>query len=59
MEGFDSLPLAANHFSMHKYSGPEDSNYKTVLPVLKRYVEEAQNRVAARLNRALPIPAEA
>ena len=51
IDGLQSLPLAANHFNMHKYTGPDDPNYNTVLPELKRMVEEAQVRVNARLNR--------
>lgn len=50
IEGLQSLPLAANHFNMHKYTGPDDTNYNTVLPELRRMVEEAQVRVNARLN---------
>ena len=52
IDGLKSLPLAANHFNMHKYAGPEDPNYNMVLPELKRMVEEAQVRVSARLDRS-------
>ena len=51
IDGLRSLPLAANHFNMHKYFGPDDPNYNAVLPELRRMVEEAQLRVSARLNR--------
>lgn len=51
IDGLRSIPLAANHFNMHKYSGPEDPNYKAVLPEIKKMVGEAQNRVSARLDR--------
>ncbi len=51
IDGLQSLPLAANHFNMHKYAGPDDPNYNAVLPELRRMVEEAQVRVTARLNR--------
>lgn len=51
IDGLRSLPLAANHFNMHKYSGPDDENYNAVLPEVRRMVGEAQNRVIARLDR--------
>ncbi|KAL9138621.1 MAG: hypothetical protein Q9175_000130 [Cornicularia normoerica] len=60
IDGFSKLGLAANHFDMHKYSSPEDTNYERVLPQLKRMIIEAPDRAKARLYpRRLPLEEKA
>ena len=51
IDGIRSIPLASDHFNMQRYSGPDDTNYKTVLAELTEMVKHAPARVKARLHR--------
>ena len=51
IDGFRKLGLAAGHFDMHKYSSPENANYKRVLPQLESMIINAPSRAIARLHR--------
>ena len=57
LDGYPKLGLASDHFRMHRFADPEESNYRLVCEEVVRFVESAPDRVNSRKSceRLLPI----
>lgn len=48
IDGFPKFGLAADHFAMHRYSGPTDGNFRLVRGELCRFAETSHERLDLR-----------